>query len=666
MITAPYGSWPSPISAADVAGGSLRLDGARFVGEDVWWSEGIPAERGRTALLRAPIAQSPSAEPEILLPAPWSVRSRVHEYGGGAWTADPDGVAYFVEQSDQRVYRFVPGEEPRPLTPAGGGAHGDLTLADGALWAVRETEVDGGSPARDIVRIPLDGSGADDPGAIVSVVAGSDFLASPAPRGNRIAWIAWNHPDMPWDAAELRVGALGPDGRVTDHAVVAGGRGAAGGAHVSALQPEWTGDDALVFAADIPGPSGAARWNLHAVRFDGRTAIAPVPILPADADTGGPLWNLGARWFAPLGDGRILAVQTNGSDGLVVIDPESGREDSLVTPLSGDVLVRDARGARVLLTGAGATVPGGLWLLDVDARTIAPIRGGIPSGDLDPRWMSVARAVTFPGPNGPVHAFDYPPTNPEARAPEGELPPYLVLVHGGPTGHVAGTQSLVVSYFTSRGIGVLDVNYGGSSGYGRAYRDRLRGAWGVVDVQDTAAAVTGMVRAGRADPERIAIKGGSAGGWTVLCSVADTDVFAAGISRYGVADLRRLVADTHDFEARYLDGLVGPLPEAEDVYIARSPLSRPETLRTPLLILQGADDPVVPPSQSEALRDALAANGVPHAYLLFAGESHGFRRADTLQRAFEAELAFLGEVLGFATPGVPPLPLDGSAPRQSV
>ncbi|OCG73831.1 prolyl oligopeptidase family serine peptidase [Microbacterium sediminis] len=655
MTIAPYGSWPSPISAADVAGGSLRLDGARFVGDEIWWSEGIPAERGRTALLRTG-SDAQTGEAEVLLPAPWSMRSRVHEYGGGAWTADDRGTAYFVEQSDQRVYRFTPGNEPVPLTPAGGGAHGDLTLAEGALWAVRERDSGTAVPARDIVRIPLDGSGADDADAITSVVAGSDFLAYPAPRAGRLAWIAWNHPDMPWDAAELRVGALGADGRVAEQTVVAGGR--ADGRSISALQPEWTGDHELVFVADIPREGGDARWNLHWVRFDGLTAIGPEPIMPADADTGGPLWNLGARWYGALDDGRIVAVQTNGSDALVVIDPTCGGEDSLVTPLTGDVLVRHVRGERLLLTGAGATVPGGLWLLDVDAHTIVPVRGGVPSGDLDPSWMSVARAMTFPGPNGPVHAFDYPPTNPEVTAPPEERPPYLVLVHGGPTSRVSGTQSLVVSYFTSRGIGVLDVNYGGSSGYGRAYRERLRGAWGVVDVQDTAAAVTGMVEAGLADGARVAIKGGSAGGWTVLCAVADTDVFAAGISRYGVADLRRLAEDTHDFEARYLDGLVGPLPEAEDVYIARSPLSRPETLRTPLLILQGADDPVVPPSQSEALRDALAGNGVPHAYILFEGESHGFRRAETLQRAFEAELAFLGAVLGFSTPGVAPLPLD--------
>lgn len=653
MTTLPYGSWPSPIAASDIAGGSPRLDGARFVGPgaEIWWSESVPAEKGRTAVVR-----QAGDDAEVLLPAPWSARSRVHEYGGGAWTTTSDGELLFVEGSDQRVHRMTVGGAPVPLTPAGlGMAFGDLVFADDRLWAVRETHRDSRVPDRDIVVIPLDGSAADDPSAILSIVSGSDFLAYPAPRGDRLAWIAWDHPDMPWDAAELRVGRLGADGRVTEQVVVAGGRTSDGS--VAALQPEWTGEDELMFSVDPAGDGpGGGRWNLHWVRFDDLIATGPEPLYPVDADTGGPLWNLGARWYAPLEDGRVVAVRTHGTDGLMILDPTCGAVDALETPLSGGILVRDVRGARVLLTGAGTQVPGGLWLLDVDARTLEAVRGGISA--LDAAWLPRSQALTFAGPDGAVHAFAYPPTNPDVTAPEDELPPYLVLVHGGPTAHSSGELSLAVAYFTSRGVGVLDVNYGGSTGYGRAYRERLKGSWGVADVADTAAAARGLAAAGLADPGRIAIKGGSAGGWTVLCAVADTDVFAAGISRYGVADLRRLAEDTHDFEARYLDGLVGPLPEAEQLYLGRSPLSRPETLRTPLLILQGSEDPVVPPSQSEALRDALAANRVPHKYVLFEGESHGFRQASTLVRAFETELAFLGRVLGFDTPDVPPIRLD--------
>lgn len=648
--TLPYGSWPSPIAAADIAGGSPRLDGARFVGDgEVWWSESVPTELGRTAVFR-----QAGDGAEVLLPAPWNARSRVHEYGGGAWTVTPEADLLFVEGSDQRVHRMRVGADPEPLTPAGlAMSFGDLTFAAGTdgvgrLWAVREAHAPGRPPARDIVVIPLDGSAASDPGAIISVVAGSDFLAFPTPRGDHLAWIAWDHPEMPWDASELRSGRIGDDGTVSEYTVIAGGHTAAG--PVSALQPEWASDRELLFTADPDG-----RWNLHRTRLEGLEATEPERICAVDADTGGPLWNLGARWYAPLEDGRIVAVRTQGSDELTVIDPRSGTVEALETPLTGGVLLRDVRGSRVLATGAGAQAPGGLWLLDVDAGTLEAVRGGTSA--LPPEWMPSSRAVTFEGPDGEVHAFAYPPTNPRCVGPDGELPPYLVLVHGGPTAHAAGELSLAVAYFTSRGIGVLDVNYGGSTGYGRPYRERLLGRWGIVDVADTAAAARGLAATGLADPARIAIKGGSAGGWTVLCAVADTDVFAAGISRYGVADLRRLAQETHDFEARYLDGLVGPLPQAEPLYVRRSPLSRPETLRTPLLILQGADDPVVPPSQSEALRDALAANGVPHAYILFEGESHGFRRAETLVRAFEAELAFLGEVLGFETPGVPPLDL---------
>ena len=653
----PYGSWPSPISPADMPTGSLRLGRAQYVGGEVWWAESVPAERGRTAIMR-----DSSAAP--VLPAPWSARSRVHEYGGGSWVAlDGDAFA-FVEQRDQRVYRSEPGAEPRPLTPEDPRlAHGDLVWAEGALWAVRETHLaEHGTPLREIVRIPVDGSGAEDPPAVTVVVAGSDFLAYPSPCRGRIAWIAWDHPDMPWDAAELRVGALGPDGVVSEWTRVAGGRRASRGQNVSALQPEWLSEDELLFAQDPPSAAARAdrswtsRWNLHRIRFDdGLAHAAAEPIHAVDADTGGPLWSLGSRWYAPLDDGNIIAVVTNGRARLMLIDPVSGAVAELETPLTGDVQVHDVRGRRALLTGAGATVPGGLWELDVSARSLRPLRGG--EVDLSEGVHSIAEPKTYAGSLGPVHSFYYPPQNGALRGLEGELPPVLVLVHGGPTGHSTGDLSQNAAFFTSRGIGVLDVNYGGSSGYGRAYRERLAGGWGIVDVQDVASAVHGLIAEGLADPRRIAIKGGSAGGWTVLCALADTDVFAAGISRYGVADLRLLLAETHDFEARYLDSLVGELPEAEQEYIERSPLTHPERLQTPLLILQGADDPVVPPSQSEALRDALAANGVPHAYLLFDGESHGFRQADTIVRSFESELSFLGQVLGFETPGVPRLDL---------
>jgi len=644
--TLPYGTWPSPLSAADVAAGSHPVEGGRFVGDEIWWLERMPAEGGRSAIRRLV-----DGAPETVLPAPWDARSRVHEYGGGAWAVTDDGLIAFVEKTDQRIWALRAGDVPHALTPSAGDMRfADLQIVGDRVYAVRETHTGAPVPVRDIVSVPLDGTAAEDVAAVRSVVAGSDFLAYPrvSPDGSRLAWIAWDHPHMPWDATMLRVGAL-VDGVVPAWTEVAGGDAE------SVLQPEWTPDGELLFSSDRSG-----RWNLLRDGGSGAREVAP-----ADADTGGPLWNLGIRWFLPLDDGRILAVRTNGADELLVIDETEGILRGIPSPATARVLLDDVRGARVLFRGAGATTLGGLWLLDLDAADPSPVlvRGTVDE-EPDAAWLPVARAITVDGPQGPVHAFAYPPTNPEATAPDGELPPYLVLAHGGPTSHASGGASLDVAYFTSRGIGVLDVNYGGSTGYGRAYRERLDGQWGVVDRDDVIAAASGLADQGLADGTRLAIKGGSAGGWTVLCALTSSDRFAAGISRYGVADLRALASDTHDFEARYLDGLVGPLPEAEAVYIERSPLSHLDRFTTPMLLEQGLEDRVVPPSQSEAVRDALAAKGIPHVYLAFEGEAHGFRRPETLVRSFEAELGFLASVFGFAAPGIPPLVPDTGATTE--
>lgn len=633
----PYGSWPSPITAGDVAAASPRLEGARFVGDEVWWGETVPEEGGRTAVRR----RTASGIVDDVIAAPWSARSRVHEYGGGSWTATAEGVLFFVEKTDQRVWRLDPSGRPQPLTATDGDVRfGGLTWQRGRLLAVREAHPLAGAPNRDVVEIPTDGRGSTDAAALRSVVSGSDFVAHPAlsPDGTRLAWIAWDHPDMAWDRAELRVGHLA-DGIVTEWSTVTGGAS-------SPLQPEWLDDDELLYSDD---PTG--RWNLWRRTSSGHAQ----PVARADADTGGPLWVLGTRWFGVLDDGRIVAVRTDGADKLVVIDPDGSERTVAVDPVTR-MSIEDVRGSLILLSGAGRT-GAGLWEVDVDSPGDARIHVG-GSFLWGVEWMPRARPITVTGPHGPVHAFDYPPTNPRTPTPEGERPPYAVFVHGGPTDHVGGAASGRIAYFTSRGIGVLDVNYGGSSGYGRAYRERLLRQWGIVDVDDVIAAAEGLADAGLADASRLAIAGGSAGGWTVLCAVTRPGAFAAGISRYGVADLRRLAADTHDFEANYLDRLVGPLPEAEAVYIERSPLSHLDRLRTPLLIEQGLDDLVVPPSQSEAVRDALAANGVPHAYLAFEGEGHGFRRAETVIRTLEAELAFLGQIFGFETPAVPALELE--------
>ncbi|MEJ1088303.1 prolyl oligopeptidase family serine peptidase [Microbacterium sp. Mu-80] len=623
-MTSSFGSWPSPFTAAHIAQASPRIDGARFVGDEIWWGESVPSEGGRIT-----VRSSSGAE---ILPAPWNARSRVHEYGGGSWTADADGTLFFVDGADQRVYRMPRAGAPVPLT-APGAAYGGLRAQHGRLLAVRE-DLRPEPHVRAIVEIPLDGSAAEDDAALTTVIATSGFVAHPAlsPDGSHVAWVQWSTVHMPWDRALLHVAPVDGD-------QVAGGDQIASIATRAALQPEWTADDELLYLDD---PTG--RWNLQRVRLTDTSATPPPePVAPADSDTGGGLWVLGNRWYQPLDDGRIVAVRTNGQDEIVLLGAD-GRVELLTVPITAGASVDDATGSRVLISGSGATVGAGLWCLDVDRGTVTTITGG---DEADAAWVPRARPVTFEGRHGAVHAFDYPPANPDVTAPQGELPPYIVMVHGGPTSHVSGAASTAYAYWTSRGIGVLDVNYGGSTGYGRAYRERLDGAWGVVDVDDVIAAARGLADAGLADPDRIAIRGGSAGGWTVLSALVRGGTFGAGISRYGVADLRMLAAETHDFEARYLDGLVGPLPETEAVYIERSPLSHVDRIDVPVLLEQGSEDRVVPPSQSEAIRDALAARGVPHEYVLYEGEGHGFRAAETIISSLETELRFLGRVFGF-------------------
>ncbi|WDM42813.1 prolyl oligopeptidase family serine peptidase [Microbacterium luteolum] len=617
-MSSPYGSWPSPFSAASVAASAPRIDGARFVGSEIWWGESVPAEGGRVTVR--------SSSGAVILPAPWSARSRVHEYGGGAWTADADGTLYFVDAGDQRVYRLVPGAAPMPLTAAG-PSHGGLSLQQGRLLAVRE-DLRGDPQIRGIVEIPTDGSAADDPTAIGVLVQGSAFFVHPAlsPDGARIAWVEWSGVRMPWESALLSVTTIE-------------NQSFASVSTTAALQPEWLSDTELLYADD---PTG--RWQLQRLSLDPLARVnTPEAITSSDADTGYGLWVLGNRWYQPLDDGRIVAVRTNGRDEVVEIAAD-GTTRTLDVPCDGHVSVDDVSGSRVLLSGNSSTTTPGVWCVDLDSGETVAVTGGEP---VDTAWMPPAAPILVEGAHGPVHAFAYAPANPEAAAPAGELPPYVVFVHGGPTAHVTGAASAAIAFYTSRGIGVLDVNYGGSTGYGRAYRDRLHGQWGVVDVDDVIAAARGLADAGLADPSRIAIRGSSAGGWTVLSALVRGGTFAAGISRYGVADLRMLAEHSHGFEEHYITGLVGPLPEAEALYIERSPLTHAERIDVPVMLMQGGDDRVVPPAQSEAIRDALAANGIDHEYVVYPGEGHGFRSGTTIVNALERELAFLGRVFAF-------------------
>jgi dipeptidyl aminopeptidase/acylaminoacyl peptidase len=654
----PYGEWPSPISAAALTTAARRLGFPTLVGDQVWWCEDRPAEGGRTTVL----AHRPDGGVSELLPAPWSARSRVHEYGGRAFLAVPDPTGepalVFANFADQRLYRLDPAaDRPVPLTPRpslpAGLRYADLVLSPdrSELWCVRERHRPGGLD-RQIVAVPVDGRAATDPAAVRELLAAgqpghAQFLANPrlSPDGTRLAWLAWDHPAMPWDGTELRVGKL-VDGRVVAASTVLGGPAEA------VFQPEWDGDRALIAVSDRTG-----WWNLYRVPAPG-TGGSITPLCPAEEEFGVPLWQLGSTTWGRLGDGRLLCIHGTGTQRVGVLDPVAGTLTDLDLPYQSFAANLAVDRDRAALIASDPGRPTAVVRVEVPTGRVEVVRTAVDPSELPAAgYLPVVESTTFRGPDGrDIHVHIYPPRNPEHTGLPGARPPYAVFVHGGPTSHSPAALDLAKAYLTSRGIGVLDVNYGGSAGYGRAYRQRLTGRWGVVDVEDAAAAATALVARGDADPARLAIRGGSAGGWTTLCAVTGTDVFAAGTSLFGVADVRRLAETTHDFESRYVATLVGP----EVIELGpddRSPLHRAAAARCPVLLLQGAEDPIVPLPQAEAFRDALLAAGVPHALLVFPGEHHGFRRAESIVAAAEAELSFYGQVMGFTAPGVPTLPL---------
>jgi dipeptidyl aminopeptidase/acylaminoacyl peptidase len=687
-VVRPYGTWPSPLAIEDLVAGPAAVGEVRVDADDVWWSESRPDEGGRIALVRRRVDGTTTD----VLDAPWSARTGLYEYGGGAWCVE-SGVVVFASWDDQRLHRLVaddPAATPQPLTPEPssprGLRYGDVVaLNHGWVIAVREAHPGSGGvpdgapePRHEIVAVPTDGSAVDDPSRIRVLVTGDDFVASPVPGPARLAWVRWSHPRMPWDGTELCVAGLGLDAAgapiLRGEPVVV-----AGGDEESVVQPSWAGDGTLWSCSDRSG-----WWNLHRVLDPG----APGPdgaaqvVAPVEAEIGGPRWVGGMRWYAVLADGRIVAAATaDGSTGLVLVDPAGA--DGGPVPLALDVggtpvtavsqVVAGPGPSQAVVLVASATAEATPVLLDVPpaatapgsdggrGRRAAPTSGvlregrGLPLGRAD---ISRPEPITFPSADGrTAHAHLYRPASATSAGPDDERPPLVVMIHGGPTAAARPMLSLATQLWTSRGFAVVDVDHGGSTGYGRPYRRLLDGGWGVVDVEDCIAAARHLAEAGIVDGSRMVIRGGSAGGLTTLAALCTSDVFAAGTSLYGVTDLAALARDTHKFESRYLDGLVGPWPEAEAVYDARSPINLLDGLATPVLVLQGADDLVVPPSQAEAVVAAVAAKGLPHAYILFDGEGHGFRQAGTIVRALQAELAFYGQVLGF-TPAddLPPLP----------
>jgi dipeptidyl aminopeptidase/acylaminoacyl peptidase len=616
---------------------------------DVWWLEGRPAEGGRQVIV--------SGERGDLLPAPWNARTRVHEYGGLSYLPLADGLL-FTEWSDQRIYFLAAaeGSEPRPMTPV--PAHpGALRYADPVLspdgrevWFVREKHTDPSSPTegitRAIVGIPLDGSAAEDETLVRVIVSGSQFVAfpTPSPDGEKLAWIAWDHPNMPWDTTELRVGDL-------TNGIVGRWRKVLGGQPESFLEPVWADTSHLYVISDRSG-----WWNPYLV--DVTEAAEPQPLSPRNEEFAGPLWMLGFRHYGVIDDGKLVVLHGDADEKLGILSPATGVIDDVELPFTHWQPAISHRGRYVAGIAGSALTPNSVVRVDLQTGEYEVLRRA--ADDLPPEaYLPHPYTATFEGPGGrDVHAHVSVPRNPDAHAPAAELPPFIVFVHGGPTSSSPPLLNLEHAYFTSRGIGVIDVDYGGSSGYGREYRERLRGQWGIVDVEDCVAAAQALAKAGEADGERLAIRGGSAGGWTTLAALTGTDAFGAGTSYFGVAELLRFAQDTHDFESRYLDGLVGPLPEAHDLYVERAPLSHVDDVSCPVLLLQGLDDHIVPPSQAEMFRDALVAKGIRHAYIAFEGEQHGFRKAENVITSLESELSFYGQVFGFTPPGVPVLELS--------
>ncbi|NEK86793.1 S9 family peptidase [Blastococcus saxobsidens] len=642
----PHGSWPTPITSELVVRTAARLEEVVVDGSDVWWSEARPAEGGRSVLVR----RSADGAVVDVLPAPWNARTRVHEYGGGSWTVS-GGVLWFTDYSDQRLYRIgTDGSpvvvSPEPAIPAG-VRYADLRITPDGVLAVRETHSASGAAADvvdEIVRVRPDG------GSQV-LVRGPDFVSDPRLSADgSLCWLQWDHPAMPWDAAQLVVRS--GDG---NEMVVAGGPGE------SVVQPTWGPDGSLWFLCDRTDV-----WSLYRWRPDGGTDL----VLDVGSDIAGPQWRFDQSRFALMDDGRIaLAYGRDGADRLAVLSP-GGDLRELDLPYASFSFVR-AQGARIVCAAGGPAAERVVLSVDADGGSVEVLRPARDLG-LDPAWFSRPEFVTFPTPDDGTgievaHAVVYPPTNPEASAPQGELPPLIVMVHGGPTSSHDRVLNLEIQYFTSRGFCVAHVDYRGSTGYGRRYRDALQGRWGVVDLDDVVACAQHLADAGRVDPRRMAIRGGSAGGYTVLAALSmRPGVFTAGASHFGVADLGALAAETHKFESRYLDGLVAPYdpdagPSGNPVHAERSPINHVDSFDTPLAVFQGSEDAVVPPSQAEAIVAALRERGVPHAYLLFPGEQHGFRKAENIRAALDGELSFYAQVWGFELPAA-----EGIAPIEVV
>lgn len=642
---APYGTWSSPISADLAAGAGIRLSEVKIRGRVLSWLEGRPLEGGRSVPVTRDLGDK-AGEASDAIPPEFNARTRVHEYGGGSYDLG-DGFLIFTNFADQRLYRVDPDSPPAAITPEG-GFQGALRYADmrvspenSSIVAVREIHTDGTEAKNEIVLISADGSGETR-----VIASGRDFYSSPrfSPDGSAVAWLSWDHPNMPWDGTELWVTDLGSG----DERFVAGGK------DESIVQPEWGPTGQLSFASDRSG-----WWNLY-VSESGEVR----ELVTGEGEMAGPAWVFGLSYYTWMPDGSIIFTSKD-ADGshISTLDLASGTVRPLELEYASISYLASGSQGEVAFVGGSQSKPSEVAMIEVGSDGMTSSLNSIKAAfelELDPAYIARAERLDIESHSRPCHAYYYPPTSRDFEAPAGELPPLLVISHGGPTSSTSTDLRLDIQFWSTRGFAVVDVDYGGSTGYGREYRELLTGQWGVVDTEDCIATALYLVDAGLADRERMAIRGGSAGGYTTLCALTMHDVFKAGASYYGVADAETLAIDTHKFESRYLDKLIGPYPEARDLYRERSPIDHIDGLSCPVILLQGLEDEVVPPNQAEAMIEGLEAKGIPWAYVPFEGEQHGFRKAENQKRALEAELYFYGKVFGFEPAGpIEPVEISG-------
>ena len=635
--TSPYGSWRSPVTADAIVAGVIGLSQVQLDGDDVYWVEQRPAEAGRNVVVR----RHADGVIEDITPAGFNARTRVHEYGGGAYLVK-QGTVWFTNFADQRLYRQDPGRQPVPLTPDKDIRHADLVLDERRqrLIAVREDHSTGSGPAvNSIVSLsphpdPPPQGGRENQRTLVE---GNDFYAAPrlSPSGSQLCWLTWNHPNMPWDGTELWVAELADDGGLRD------ARKVAGGDNESIFQPAWSPDGVLYFVSDRNN-----WWNLYRWRAERVDAVIEMPV-----ELGTAQWVFGMSTYAFDSEQRIVCqVRSKGTGRLAVIDPVARRLRELDTPYTAFSASIQARSGRAFTIAGSPTEQLSLIAVQLDTGSVEVLRRSAELA-VDASYISVPEAIEFPTEAGlTAHGLFYPPRNPDYGAPDGDLPPLIVYVHGGPTAAVPNALDLADQFWTTRGFGYLVVNYGGSTGYGREYRQRLNGQWGVVDVNDSINGARYLIQAGRVDGDRVAITGGSAGGYTVLRAMTSTDFFKAGASHYGISDLEVFHADTHKFESMYDQSLIGRWPEDREVYRERSAIHFVDRITAPIILFQGLEDKIVPPNQAELIVEAMRKKGLPVAYIAFEGEQHGFRMAKNIKRALEAELYFYSRIFGFELP----------------